>query len=150
MGVFTEFQFPIHRVRFSRILGTTDAHKRLCVDSQVLSLISHVLVESHDVDLLKASTKCLAHFTHGCQADAAAQVIRGEEAGGHQGLDRIVELMNHERRSIWEASMACVINLTHVECLRPVLGKSAIAALIEKVQTYNVVYPYSNAHFSFT
>jgi hypothetical protein len=116
-------------VRAIRILSGTSEHKRQFFDAHALMSIAPLL-STTDEDLLKAVVKCLAHFTHGCDADAASQV-RGEDG---TGFDRLVGLMNNGKRSVWEAVMACIVNLSHLERLRPTLGNAgAIAALVEKV-----------------
>ena len=107
------------------------------------------LLSTSDEDLLKAAAKCLAHFTHGCDAETATQVhtqfhdfftvlslnlkldliivlmndsiasqVRGEDGSG---LERLVALMKHEKRSVWEAVMATVVNLSHLDRFRDLI-----------------------------
>ncbi len=114
----------------TRILGTTDSHKRRTVDAQAISAVSTHLY-SEDVELVKAVVKCLAHFTHGCLPELAWQV-GGDDS---KGFKRLVELMAHEHRSIWEAAMACLVNLSKLDDLRPSLGNAGtVTALVEKVK----------------
>ena len=58
--------------------------------------------------------------------------VRGEDGSG---LDRLVALMRHGKRSVWEAVMATVVNLSHLDRFRPTLGNAgAIVALISALE----------------
>ena len=58
--------------------------------------------------------------------------MRGEDGSG---LDRLVALMRHGKRSVWEAVMATVVNLSHLDRFRPTLGNAgAIVALLAALE----------------
>ena len=97
-----------------------------------MATVSKHLFSEND-DLLKAVTKCLAHFTHGCDMETAGQV-RGGGEGEESGFNRLIDLMSHGVKSIWEAAVACIVNLSHIDSLRPSLGNlGTISALVKKV-----------------
>jgi hypothetical protein len=51
-----------------------------------------------------------------------------------KGFDRLVDLCGSQKSSVWEAALATLVNLSHLENLRPILGNAgAVAAIIEKV-----------------
>ena len=58
--------------------------------------------------------------------------VRGEDGSG---LERLVALMKHGKRSVWEAVMATVVNLSHLDRFRPTLGNAgAVVALIAAME----------------
>ncbi len=117
-------------VRGVRLLSSTPEHKRRFADASALRFIAPLL-STGDEDLLKAVLKCLAHFTHGCDAETATQ-MQGDDGTGFQ---RLVGLVEHSSRSVWESVVSVIVNLTHQGRLRPALGNAgAIAALIKKVR----------------
>ena len=59
-------------VRAVRVLSNSPEHKRLFREARVVISVAPLL-STGDEDLLKAAAKCLAHFTHGCDAETAAQ-----------------------------------------------------------------------------
>ena len=44
--------------------------------------------------------------------------VRGEDGSG---LERLVALMKHGKRSVWEAVMATVVNLSHLDRFRDLI-----------------------------
>jgi hypothetical protein len=111
------------------VLVSTEEHKRRALTAQAIRGVAFQM-RGDDEDLLKAVTKCLAHFTHGGGTDVALQV-RGDDG---LGFERLVELMRHPRRSVWEAAMASLVNLSHLEAVRPNLGNAGVVAvMVEKV-----------------
>ncbi|XP_059090684.1 armadillo repeat-containing protein 5-like [Tigriopus californicus] len=117
-------------VRAVRILGSTSREKKNAIESLAIGMVANHL-QTPDEDLLKAVTKCLAHYTHGCTLEVARQV----GGDGYERYKILVELMDHPNRSIWEAAMAITVNLAYVAVLRPTLGNmGAIAALVKKLE----------------
>jgi len=59
--------------------------------------------------------------------------VRGEDG---EGFARLCELTRHERQAVWEAALACLVNLSHLPTLRPSLGNAgAVEAIVDKVST---------------
>ena len=70
--------------------------------------------------------------------------VRGEDGSG---LDRLVALMRHGKRSVWEAAMATVVNLSHLDRFRPTLGNAgAVVALIAALEERDGLTPKEVAH----
>ena len=86
-------------VRAIRVLGAVEKREQL-ITSDAISSVSANLT-STDEELLKAVTKCLAKFSHQCDQFMALQ-IQGESS---QGFQKLVELVKHENRSIWEPAL---------------------------------------------
>ena len=129
-------------VRAVRVLSNSPEHKRLFREARAIVSLA-LLLSTADEDLLKAAAKCLAHFTHGCDAEVASQV-RGEDG---RGLDRLLALMRHGKRSVWEAAMATVVNLSHLDRFRPTLGNAgAVVALIAALEERDGLTPKEVAH----
>ena len=112
-----------------RILSSNEERKHVVFEAGAVRWIN-LLLKSEDNDLLKGVTKCMAHFTHGCNFPLA-DLVKGDQNSGFQ---RLLDLMNHPQRSIWEGAMACIVNLCYVHPMRPILGNlGAIPMLLEKV-----------------
>ena len=108
-------------VRAIRVLGAVEKREQLMTSDAISSVSANLA--STDEELLKAVTKCLAKFTsHQCDQFMALQ-IQGESS---QGFQRLVELVKHDNRSIWEPALATLINLSFVESLRPILGNAGV------------------------
>ena len=108
-------------VRAIRVLGAVEKREQLMTSDAISSVSANLA--STDEELLKAVTKCLSKFTsHQCDQFMALQ-IQGESS---QGFQRLVELVKHDNRSIWEPALATLINLSFVESLRPILGNAGV------------------------
>ncbi|CAB4062649.1 unnamed protein product [Lepeophtheirus salmonis] len=75
------------------------------------------LLDTKDKELLRAVTRCLAHFTHGGDLSTATQV----QSDSGRGFRRLAELVRSKDPKISESALSCLINLSHVESNSAVL-----------------------------
>ncbi|XP_040564552.1 uncharacterized protein [Lepeophtheirus salmonis] len=117
-------------VRAIRILGSSRSkYKQKIVQGQGIVSVS-ALLDTKDKELLRAVTRCLAHFTHGGDLSTATQV----QSDSGRGFRRLAELVRSKDPKISESALSCLINLSHVESVRPNLGNAGtISVLVDRI-----------------
>lgn len=100
-------------------MGSYEKKETLVTTNAIAAVSSNL--DAKDEELLKAVTKCLAKFTQHADQFVALQ-IQGEG----QGFSALVECCTHEKRSVWEPALATLVNISFVECLRPILGNAGV------------------------
>ena len=144
-------------VRAVRILcETKGAHRKVASDSNALILITSILKNSNDLELIKVVIKCLAILTEdthrssrGCgsrEANTKLVLDIEEHSDEFKKIIELVDVQNGETDSgsrkktskrIWVPAMTVLYNLSHHTKLRLKLGAAGIVpAFVYRLQNY--------------
>ena len=118
-------------IRAIRILSQTHEGRVIALENKAVADITSYL-SSNDSELLKSVCKSLSVLTGQTKSKDMAEQI-GSETGGFKLL---VDLSEHQRKSMWIPALMTLSNLSKHEHLRPLLGNvGAITAMTDRAMS---------------